>query len=89
MPIMWGHGTLDKQVDYATSKGCAQTLADQLGIPFIATDESESTYLTAKSFRGENGGPYLHFRTYEDMGHFFIPKELKEFAIWMTTCIPE
>ncbi|KIM37859.1 hypothetical protein M413DRAFT_251578 [Hebeloma cylindrosporum] len=86
MPIFWGHGTEDRQVDFKIWKGLAKVLAGQLGIPFI--DSEQSVWVSERVSR-ENETAGLLFYTYEDLGHWFNEQELQDVAKWISILIPE
>lgn len=85
MPIFWGHGTKDRQVDFKLWKELAEVFAGDLGIPFI--DSEQSVWMADWTLR-ENGMTGLLFYSHEDLGHWFNEKELEDLAKWISILIP-
>jgi len=84
MPIFWGHGMDDRQVDFTVWKDLAKVFAGQLGIPFISNDHSE---MNGRDLQ-ENGTVGLRFYSYEGLGHWFDEEELEDLAIWISILLP-
>ena len=86
---MWCHGTADKQVNYDTWKDLAKNLAEQLAIPFREVPDSPNRLSRDELVKAENGKIEMQWRTYEDLGHWFDEKELKDLAVWISVRLPE
>ncbi|PPQ95820.1 hypothetical protein CVT26_015929 [Gymnopilus dilepis] len=89
LPILWCHGTADKQVNYDTWKDLAKNLAEQLAIPFREVPDSPNRLSRDELVKAENGKIEMQWRTYEDLGHWFDEKELKDLAVWISVRLPE
>lgn len=82
IPIFWGHGDADKQVDHSFSRGCAEKLASELGVPFIsATDR-----LGAEILQDKKG---LRFHTYPNMPHWFGLEEFEDIVVWLGSLLQQ
>ncbi|KAH9476899.1 Acyl-protein thioesterase 1 [Psilocybe cubensis] len=94
IPILWCHGTGDQLVSIDDWKQLAQTLAQQLSVPFITSDYPNDFPAMDQdtSFKNDddmqNDGGRLHFRSYEGMGHTIVNEELVEVAAWISRRIP-
>jgi len=78
IPVFWGHGTDDSQVDHEFSRSCAATLASDLGIPFRVHSGGHEV--------GAMEG--LDFHSYEGLGHAFNNDELNDLKTWIKGLIP-
>ncbi|RDB17778.1 Acyl-protein thioesterase 1 [Hypsizygus marmoreus] len=85
LPIFWGHGRDDPQVNYKFSLKAAMTLADQLHIPF----HESSDRLVPETFAEPKNNVNLRFMTYPDLGHWLCPVEIDDLSIWMEAIIPK
>lgn len=85
LPIFWGHGRFDEQVDYSFSVGAAETLANELNVPFRTMNER----LIPEQFKADNGTAGVTFVTYDRLGHWIqIPEEMNDLSVWIEACLP-
>ena len=85
MPIFWGHGRLDRQVEYEFSVKAAETLASDLNIPFHTMNER----LALEQFKIDSSNEGLIFVTYDPLGHWIqTPEEMQDLGVWIEACLP-
>jgi hypothetical protein len=85
LPIFWGHGQLDHQVEYEFALKAAETLASELNIQFRSTDQR----LALEQFKADGGKAGLTFVAYDQLGHWIqIPEEMKDLTVWIEACLP-
>ncbi|KAF8064287.1 acyl-protein thioesterase 1 [Lyophyllum atratum] len=85
LPIFWGHGRLDVQVDYNFSLRSAQTLSSDLGIPLHASDER----LTSDDFKDPGSIAGIRFISYDDLGHWMNELEMEDLHAWIAAVLPK
>ncbi|EAU91112.2 acyl-protein thioesterase 1 [Coprinopsis cinerea okayama7 len=83
LPIWWGHGTHDAQVQYEFSMYSAQKVASDVGIEFVRSKEP----LTPQDAKEDKEKVRLRFASYEELGHWFDDQELNDLAVWMKTVL--
>jgi lysophospholipase-1 len=85
IPIFWGHGKEDLQVDYEFSIKTAETLASNLEVPF---QSYENITLTRKEL--EKVSPKrLRFHSYGNLGHWINEQELMDLYAWILFLLPD
>jgi len=85
IPIFWGHGKKDLQVNHEFSIKCAETLATDLGVCF---QSYEDVTLTRKEV--ENSSPEgLRFHSYGSLGHWVNERELEDLFVWILFLLPD
>ena len=85
IPIFWGHGKEDLQVDYEFSIKTAETLASDLEVPF---QSYENTALTREEL--EKISPKgLRFHSYGNLGHWINEQELMDLYAWILFLLPD
>jgi len=85
LPIFWGHGQLDHQVEHEFSLKAAETLASELNIQFHATSQR----LALERFKTDSGNAGLTFVTYDQLGHWIqTPEEMQDLSVWIEACLP-
>jgi lysophospholipase I len=82
--IFWAHGGVDRQINYDFSLETAQALASDLNIQFRTTDQP----LTLDSLTKDSGTDGLRFVTYDRLGHWIAPEEMKDLSVWIEACLP-
>lgn len=80
IPIFWGHGKEDTQVDYAVWKSLAQTYADDLGIAFNDLPNTGEPALKALKRKKAEG---MWFLSYPWLEHWMNQEELGDLGEWM------
>ncbi|RDB17780.1 Acyl-protein thioesterase 1 [Hypsizygus marmoreus] len=86
LPIFWGHGCHDAQIEYTFSLDTAMTLvSDRLRIPF----HESSDRLGSEIFLELESKVGLRFMTYPNMGHSLCPPEVGDLGVWMEAIIPK
>ena len=85
LPIFWGHGKQDIQVDYDFSVQSAQTLASDLGISF---HESEERLIEADLATESGDKSGVCFMSYSDLGHWMNDKEMDDLGVWIRALLP-
>jgi predicted esterase len=83
LPIFWAHGRADQQVEYKFSLDAAQTLASDLDMQFRSTPHP----LNLDEFMMDGGTDGLRFVTYDRLGHWITPGEMKDLSMWMKACL--
>ncbi|KAF9458712.1 acyl-protein thioesterase 1 [Collybia nuda] len=86
LPIFWGHGRVDQQIEYHFSVKAAETLANDLDIPFNGSLER----LTPEELSSQSTTPTpgLRFLTYPWLGHSVNDLEMRELAVWFSKYLP-
>ncbi|KAF8800237.1 Phospholipase/carboxylesterase [Phlegmacium glaucopus] len=85
IPIFWGHGKQDLQVDHEFSLECAKTLSSHLEIPFRSY---ENVALTRQELQ-ETSSHGLRFYSYESLGHMVGIQELDDLFVWVRFLLPD
>jgi hypothetical protein len=94
IPIFWGHGTADVQVNHALALGAAKDLAHVLDVPTSviligAADEATmpSRNDDKPSLRPDEPG--IRFNMYEGLVHWVgVEREMKDLARWIEGVVP-
>jgi len=85
IPIFWGHGTVDAQVDHDMAFTAASNLAQVLNIPIrMVVDEvkPEKAPLSPKD-------PGIRFNSYKGLVHWIDPEdELADLVVWIQGVVP-
>jgi lysophospholipase I len=85
IPIFWGHGKEDLQVDYEFSIKTAETLASNLEVPF---QSYENIALTRKELE-KNPPEGLRFHSYGNLRHWVNEQELMDLYAWILFLLPD
>lgn len=85
IPIFWGHGKQDRQVNYDFSFKCAETLAANLNVPFKSY---EDVTLTREELE-KNSPEGLRFYSYGNLGHWVNEKEIMDLFLWILFLLPD
>ena len=85
IPIFWGHGKQDLQVDYEFSIKSAETLASNLEVRF---QPYENVALTREELE-KNPPEGLRFHSYGNLGHWFNERELMDLFTWILFLLPD
>ena len=62
----------------------AWTLASDLDIQFRTTDQ----LLTFDDLMKDGGIDALWFITYDQLGQWILPEEMKDLSVWIGACLP-
>ena len=85
IPIFWGHGKADRQVDYEFAIQSAETLASHLDIPFRSY---EKVPITPQELE-ENSVQGSRFYSYGTLGHWVNERELEDLFAWILFILPD
>lgn len=85
IPIFWGHGKEDLQVNHKFSIECAETLASNLEVPFRSYENIAATHKELE----ENSSLGLRFYSYGDLGHWVNEQELEDLFTWIRFILSE
>ena len=85
IPIFWGHGKEDLQVNYEFSIKTAETLASDLEVPFQSYENMALTRKELEKFPPEG----LRFHSYGDLSHWVNDQELMDLYAWILFLLPD
>lgn len=85
IPIFWGHGKKDLQVNHKFTLQCAETLASHLQVPFRSYQKVAMTHQELQ----ENSPKGLRFYSYETLGHSINDQELEDLIVWILFLLPD
>jgi len=88
IPIFWGHGKKDLQLNHKFAIETAETLAYHLQIPFRSY---QGVAVTLRGFLQEKENPFpgLRFYSYENLGHSVNDQELADLFVWILFLLPD
>ena len=74
IPILWGHGKLDRLITYELGQFSTEYLTNIIGVPRVRDDDE--------------GRVGLDFRGYDDVGHYLSQEMVKDFNEWLSLVVP-
>lgn len=89
VPVFWGHGVEDAQVNHAFWAVAAETAARDLNINFVKSEAQSKPTLTFCEAAISKVVTTLRFMSYEGLGHWFSQEELKDMAIWIIAMLAD
>ncbi|PFH50375.1 hypothetical protein AMATHDRAFT_61200 [Amanita thiersii Skay4041] len=84
IPIFWGHGKCDAQVNHDFAMASARQLTVDLGVRFQAKEKA-----LVREELEKNGAHGIRFHSYATLGHWIAPEELDDLAVWIAHLLPD
>ncbi|KAF8637099.1 hypothetical protein AX17_003004 [Amanita inopinata Kibby_2008] len=84
VPLFWGHGKRDLQVNYDFAMASAKQLACDFDIRFQRKEKMQTREELEK-----NGVEGLRFHSYTSLGHWIAPDELDDLVVWVAHLLPD